>query len=238
MATTARSVLLLATLWTCIASMAAAREPETALSSRVGPAAPSVAANYTRHRAQPRLTEVISVNLKGDFSPAEQARIYRAVADWNHVLNGFARFELAPDDAQLSGRANSWVIAGAALRSPGPIRDAMLAYTQPAPSGGGLVNIFLGQLGRIDIAAVILHELGHVLGLAHSVEEGLMAAYYSPHAQRCIDRLTVAMLAKVRGWPLEQLNWCEEAPLWRNEWRREAVDGTGPGTGPGPGQGR
>ena len=37
----------------------------------------------------------------------------------------------------------------------------------------------------------------------------------SRSAQQCIDKATVAAVAKMRGLPLDQLNWCEDSQTAR-----------------------
>jgi hypothetical protein len=85
-----------------------------------------------------------------------------------------------------------------------------MALLQPAPHGGGVVMIFREQVGPAALAAAVRHELGHVLGLLHDPASRLMSPVHDPAGQRCIDKGTIAAVARMRGLPIDELNWCEE----------------------------
>jgi putative peptidase family protein len=70
------------------------------------------------------------------------------------------------------------------------------------------VGVYLDRIGMRDLGGIVMHELGHVLGLGHS-EGGLMAARYHPTNQQCIDKATITAVAAKRRLPVDQLNWCE-----------------------------
>jgi Matrixin len=59
-----------------------------------------------------------------------------------------------------------------------------------------------------DLTAVMLHEVGHVLGAGHDPHGHLMAPVYDRDNGHCIDRAAVAMVASAQRLPLNQLNWC------------------------------
>ena len=65
------------------------------------------------------------------------------------------------------------------------------------------------------LATAVRHELGHVLGLPHDPASRLMSPILDPLRQQCIDKTTVAAVARMRDLPLDQLNWCEDIPLAR-----------------------
>src|SRR3954471_18244797 len=73
----------------------------------------------------------------------------------------------------------------------------------------GVMVIYVDRIGRRDLGGVVMHELGHVLGLGHSGKGGLMAAQYHPTSQRCVDQGTVEAVAAKRGLPAAELNWCQ-----------------------------
>jgi len=87
-----------------------------------------------------------------------------------------------------------------------------MALLQPTPHGGGVVMIFRGETVIAAIAAAVRHELGHVLGLPHDPASRLMSPIHDPLGQQCIDKAAVAAVAKMRGLPLDQLNWCADSP--------------------------
>jgi hypothetical protein len=89
---------------------------------------------------------------------------------------------------------------------PGP--TIALAHTQPLPGSGGLMIVYIDRIGTRDLGSVVMHELGHVLGVGHG-EKGLMAAHYHPADQQCVDKATIAAVAAKRRLAVDQLNWCE-----------------------------
>jgi hypothetical protein len=51
-----------------------------------------------------------------------------------------------------------------------------------------------------------------MLGLQHDPASRLMSPIHDPVGQQCIDKATVAAVARMRDLPLDQLNWCEDSP--------------------------
>ena len=68
--------------------------------------------------------------------------------------------------------------------------------------------VYLDRIGTRDLGSVMMHELGHVLGVGHA-DKGLMATHYHPVDQQCVDKATVAAVAAKRQLPADKLNWCE-----------------------------
>jgi hypothetical protein len=161
--------------------------------------------------------EIIPLRLDPAFPADERREILRAVGEWNHVLNGYVRFEPAikvfHSEGQRSDpappRVNVWSILPARGAVPIGGRVARpMALLQPTPHGGGVVMIFRGETALAALAAAVRHELGHVLGLPHDPASRLMSPIHDALGQRCIDKATVAAIARMRSLPLDQLNWC------------------------------
>jgi hypothetical protein len=142
----------------------------------------------------------------GPFSADDRTRIAQALDEWNRALNGVSRFAPAAD---TNGR-RVWAITAIA-QSPVQNRRETLAEVKALPAGGGLLMVYVDRLRGKNLDGIMLHELGHVLGLQHEGSRGLMAAEYNPHDQKCVDYPALAQLAALYGLPLQRLRWCGEA---------------------------
>jgi hypothetical protein len=166
---------------------------------------------YTNHRPAATAEEIVPLRIKGSFTPGDRAKILRAVNEWNVALNGFVRFTIVEDSGASAANARPtrpWSITAVEGVSPRIGPTIALAHTQPLPGAGGLMIVYLDRIGTRDLGSVVMHELGHVLGVGHG-EKGLMAAHYHPSDQQCVDKAVIAAVAAKRRLAVDQLNWCE-----------------------------
>lgn len=178
-----------------------------------GQPAQVAALRYTNHRPAATVEEVVPLRITGSFSPGDRAKILRAVNEWNVALNGFVRFTIVEGSGAPTANARwsrPWSIMAAEGVGPrvAPAPTMALAHTQAVPGAGGLMIVYLDRIGMRDLGSVVMHELGHVMGVGHG-EKGLMAAHYHPTDQQCVDKATIIAVAAKRRLAVNQLNWCE-----------------------------
>lgn len=108
--------------------------------------------------------------------------------------------------AQLR-RPGAWIIARVDSRHPAARDRSALAMTV-GNRGSGFVYVIADRFSMRDLTAMMLHEVGHVLGAGHDPHGYLMAPVYDRDNGHCIDRAAVAMVASAQRLPFNQLNWC------------------------------
>jgi len=159
-------------------------------------------------------SRTLTIYIDRDFDPAERERIGLALQQWNHVLNGLVRLRptlLPPDPSSQTlaqiRRSGAWIVAKVDSRHPAARERTALAMTVGG-RGGGFVYVVGDRFATRDLTAVMLHELGHVLGAGHDPHGHLMAPVYDRSNGHCIDRGAAAMVASAQHLPPNQLNWC------------------------------
>jgi hypothetical protein len=172
---------------------------------------------YTRHAAREVQAEIVVLRVDKDFNADQQQKIVNAAVAWNYVLNGYIRFEIDPvpfgavetEAHEATEKDTDWIVSvyDPGRRKPGS-RIEELGITMVMPTGGGIVDVNIRILNKFNLENVILHELGHVLGLGHDRRSRLMSMDYVFDHQGCVDKYTVETLATLKHLPVNELNWC------------------------------
>lgn len=173
---------------------------------------------YTTHPAIAAQAAILPIRISEAFTARDRAKIVLATEEWNYALNGAIRLQVAPAGSpaappvQLPQTWRIEALRGGLSPSSDWKNGEMLAVTQPVPGAGGIVVIFTDHLGTRDLRGVLLHELGHVLGLPHDTHGQLMSIRYSESNEQCIDKPAMEAIASGRKLSLPDLNWCETGP--------------------------
>lgn len=171
--------------------------------------------HYTQHPSPVSTGRAVDLFVDPDFSPYERDRIISAMRQWNYAMNGFVRFEarLLPQNAPAMmlaqiRRSDGWIVARVDSRhSIAQHGEGMHALAVTTGNRGGFVYVISDRIGNRDLAGVVMHEFGHVLGAGHD-GWGLMAPVYNVAMGRCIDHDAVSLVAQAQRLPLNALNWC------------------------------
>ena len=168
---------------------------------------------YTSHRSTAARPEIVRIAVDEQFTLYERAKILRAINEWNLALNGFVRLDTGP--MTNGGRAatdhlQSWFIVPERGGRPPPVNGTTpghaLAATRSAPQVGGMVVVYVDRVRGYDLANVMRHEIGHVLGLGHDRTGRLMSSRYVTDRQQCIDQAAADAIAASRKLPAAELN--------------------------------
>ncbi len=146
--------------------------------------------------------------------------IHVAIDTWNHSLNGYEKFDVTSDTfdmepsvlAIINTTHQGLLILKRMHDDPvmTMLPDGVLAWVEREPGEEGhVLNVVDDVIGTRDLRAITMHEIGHALGLPHSVIKGTLLFPSYTYTADCIDRVTVQALASVRGWQWKQMSYCE-----------------------------
>lgn len=162
----------------------------------------------------------IPVWVDNSFSVIQRDQIDQAIAEWNMVFNGQIVLQTNPSINRLEALHKlveaervgiGWVIISSneeMLMAEGIIEegDGILAFVYHL--GGHLITVVRDRVGSRDFKIIMMHEMGHLFGANHVNTISLMAPRYGSDQVDCIDKITVAQVAKFNRLSFDTLNYC------------------------------
>jgi hypothetical protein len=166
------------------------------------------------------VVQEIPIWMDNSLLMSQREGIIEAAGEWNKVFNGQIILQMQPvlnrvevlkklDEVDRTG--TGWVIISSTeemLIAEGYIDegDGVLAYVYRL--GGNLMVIVRDRIGARDFKLIVMHEIGHLLGANHVNAMSLMAPHYGRDQINCIDKVTVAQVARFNRLKFETLNYC------------------------------
>jgi hypothetical protein len=92
-------------------------------------ASPETWRRYTRHAPSASAPAVVSLRIVGPFDAEAQAKVMLTIEEWNYVLNGFVRFNIASPGGWQPGAWDIRAEKGGTPQSPDPAGQP-LSFTQ------------------------------------------------------------------------------------------------------------
>jgi hypothetical protein len=185
--------------------------------------APSRAALQRAPQPAAAPLKTIEFNIDPKFTSREREAIEKAMEEWNESLNGWVLMKsvigqegvmpaavFARRDSVYERQSTMWAIRKTDRHHPmlgGGQDEVTLAFCTRA-HGNFMYVRGDNYMRRIDLYAVILHEVGHVLDVDHDEGGALMAARYIPRVQQCIDEKTARVVAAKHGLSADNMVWC------------------------------
>lgn len=162
-----------------------------------------------------RIVTPVYVDIR--FDPLQRRDIHAALGEWTHTFNGYAAYVVMSDEfdmqpeilERLQATGQGMVIlankTGDDLVEALP--DGTLAWVPVL--GAPVIHVVSDRIGNRNLKAIVMHELGHTLGIGHvNVRNTLMFPSY-PFGSDCIDEITVRALSSVNTkFDFHHMNYC------------------------------
>jgi hypothetical protein len=173
-----------------------------------------VRTHYVEHLPVIGRCSIVDVQVDVGFSNEDQRRIDMAIEEWNKSLNGYMRYEVVsrvfdmkPDQLRAGGIIIMKVSSdNTIVPTANGISGNVLGWTDTL--GGRLIWIVRDRLWEGQVEGVVMHELGHVLGVGHLGSKSLMYKM-DGGTSTCVDKETAMEVARIHGWDIDHLVWCQ-----------------------------
>lgn len=176
---------------------------------------PDSSTAYTNHVPTNQTTVIRHVYIDPSFSSNTRNQIEDGLKEWNIVLNGYEKFVVAKGDLPAYENMSpfDFVIVNITAKEAEEMLmpDGVLGWVDDL--GDPVIHLIEYRMVDQNIKILLMHELGHSLGLPHLQVRGTLMFPYYANAP-CATETDVRMLATVhRGaYDLSHLNWCSYLP--------------------------
>ena len=168
---------------------------------------------YTNINYNNKLTyKTIPVYVDINFGETDKVSIENAINTWNYVLNNYIKFNIISFkfdmEPSLINKNSVYIlrinhdssfIPQASSNKPRGFCDSV---------GGNTVYIVRDNLTTEQVEFTTLHELGHILGALDIDGETLMNTRYSDKYSKCVDKISMELIAKIQHLDPNKLNYC------------------------------
>ncbi len=138
-----------------------------------------------------------------------QRGIQEGIAGWNWSMNGNGEIRVVDWEFKMEVyklKGGGWKILDGSLMERPMDGNGVMILAWVNEIGGDTIYIMKDRVKGDMMKGVIMHEIGHLMGLTHK-EGGLMNRLYESGMYGCVDRASAEEVEEARMW--EGMNYCE-----------------------------
>lgn len=170
--------------------------------------------------------KITPIYVDKNFSKENKKVIYDVINEWNVVLNGYNRIEVATWNFDKTDKAEAKKLRKSiretnegiilySLKHDDPMLedyiedgDGVLAFVDALGRRAHNLVVIEDRIGKKNLHKIMLHEFGHAFGSMHVSSESLMFPYYSYLQLDCVDKITASQVATYNHYDLSKMNYC------------------------------